>query len=142
MEQLIEFSGNNPWSVGAFFLVLGILIFTEVSARLKKFVEVDAKTAVRLMNDGATVIDLRPEGDFRKSHIVGARHFSLEGLGTKQNDVNKLATHGLIICANRPDTTVSAMKKLSGQGIEKLYNLTGGFDAWTAEHFPTEKGKG
>ncbi len=59
MQQLIEYCGNHPYLVAAAALMVMIVIVSELRARIQEFAAVAPTDAIRMMNQGALVIDVR-----------------------------------------------------------------------------------
>ena len=51
MEQVIEFVGNHALLAGGFVMVLGLLIYTEVSRKMQGLKELSPAQAVPWIND-------------------------------------------------------------------------------------------
>ena len=90
----------------------------------------------RLINDGATVLDLRSPEDFHHGHIAGATNVPLESLSTKIASLNKNKPVA-VYCAQGVSSN-KAIKQLQKAGIEAT-QLTGGFAGWTKDGLPIAK---
>jgi hypothetical protein len=55
MEQLIEFAGNHMLMVGAFFVVLALVIKAEFEHQSGRANQMDPTAAIRLMNNDDTL---------------------------------------------------------------------------------------
>ena len=78
MGQLVEFAGNHVWLVTGLLVAWLAVIFYELRMRSHGTTHVSAADAVRLINKGALVIDVRKPDEFEKGHIVNARNVPLE----------------------------------------------------------------
>jgi len=141
MNRIIEFTGNNPvlvlGLVGSFFL----LIFYELRQKAAGLLNVDATTAVSLINDGAMVLDLRSKEAYAQGHIVNAKNVPQDEFEAKRNSLldNKDKVF-VAVC----DSGLSARRlvgTLRRSGFESAYNLKGGMAAWNQAGLPVVTGK-
>ena len=80
MDQLIEFVGHHPYLIGALLVSLAAVMFYELRLRAGGVTHVSSADAVRLINKGALVIDVRKPPEFDAGHIVNARNIELDKL--------------------------------------------------------------
>ena len=67
MDRLTEYAGHHPWLAGlAVAAALAVLVY-ELRLRAQSFAALPPQEAIRLMNQGATVLDLRAQQAFRKA---------------------------------------------------------------------------
>ena len=66
MNRLIEFAGNHPYLVAAAAVMVIIVIVSEMRARIQEFAAVAPADAIRMMNHGALVIDVRDSARVRQ----------------------------------------------------------------------------
>jgi len=141
MDQVIEFAGNHPYLVGALLGLLVFAIVTEVRVRAGGS-EVSPAEAVKLINDGARVVDIRPAAQFQKGHIVGAVNVPMDQLGQQAPDIAKRKDHRLLVCC---DTGLSAGKAagiLRKADFSSVAKLRGGIAAWQRDNLPLEQPTG
>ena len=74
MQRLFEFVSHHPYLAGGAILAAIALAVYEVRARLQAFAALSAMQAVRLMNQGALVLDLRAKESYDAGHIGEARN--------------------------------------------------------------------
>lgn len=139
MDQYLEFVGRHTiltlGLLASFFLV----IFTELRRKAQGLVNVEAAAAVKLINNDATVVDLRSTEAFGRGHIVGAKNIVFEDLDAKLAPLDK-AKPVIAVC----DSGISsnrAVDKLRKAGFEAAFGLKGGMNAWTQEGLPVVTGK-
>ncbi|MGB5544767.1 MAG: rhodanese-like domain-containing protein, partial [Gammaproteobacteria bacterium] len=84
MTQFLEFAGNHPFLVSALVALTLIVIVNEVRIRAGGGTSVSPADAVKLINNGAIVVDVRTQAQFQQGHIVNARNLPLAELG--END--------------------------------------------------------
>jgi rhodanese-related sulfurtransferase len=136
MDRLLEFAGHHPWLV-AFALAAGIaVIINELRLRASGFAALAPQEVIRLMNQGATLLDMRPQQAFREGHISGARHFDAGQLPTASDTLKKYKERNLIVYCDSGSSASAAVRALMKQGFTKVFNLRGGIAAWRAENLP------
>ena len=80
MDRLLEYASNHPLLTGAAVLAAVIVLGYELRQRANASATVSSGGAVRLMNDGATLLDVRAANQFKDGHVAGARSL-LKALG-------------------------------------------------------------
>ena len=91
---------------------------------------------IRLMNQGATVLDVRAQEAFHEGHINGARHFDAAQIASAGDALKKYEERPLIVYCDRGTTAAATVRALTQQGFTKVFNLRGGISAWRAENLP------
>jgi len=84
--HLLEYINHHPWLAGGAVLALALVVVYELRARSESFSTVSPQEAVRLLNQGAYVIDLRPAEAYASGHVSGAKQMTGEQI-LKANDV-------------------------------------------------------
>ena len=98
---------------------------------------VSPQDAVRLMNQGATVLDLRAAEDFAAGHIRGARNLAAGAAHRGPRGAQALQGQPLIVyCERGSSRRPRRCGTLAQQGFTKVVNLRGGLSAWRAENLP------
>ncbi len=140
MAQLFEFAGNHPFLVGSLVLIIVLVIVNEI--RLKAGgPELAPGDAVRLINDGATVLDVRSATQYANGHIVGARNLPLNELGGKLDSVSKKKDRPVLVYCELGNQSAKAAATLRQAGFAQVLNLKGGLMAWQRENLPLATGK-
>jgi rhodanese-related sulfurtransferase len=99
--------------------------------------EVDAD-AVQNKRSGR-LIDVREDDEWRAGHIAGAEHI---GKGVIERDiVEKVPDKGeeLILYCGGGYRSVLAADALQKMGYQRVFSMAGGWKAWLAKGYPTEK---
>src|SRR5262245_59970151 len=136
MDRLLEYISHHPWyASGAIVAALLVLVY-ELRARSENTAAVSPQEAVRLMNQGAVVIDLRPTEAFASGHVAGARTMSGEQILKANDTLKKQKEKVLVIYDDTGSLGASAVRHLAAQGFTKAFNLRGGIAAWRAENLP------
>ena len=138
MDQLVDFADNNK------LLALGLLaswaavMFYELRLKATTISQVSPADAVRVINKGAMIIDVRSVDAYASGRIVNAQNITLEALETGQGvhkNKNKLL---LAVCENGM-TSGKAANLLRKAGFENVFSLKGGLRQWRSENLPLIK---
>ncbi len=142
MSRLIEFVGNHPYLISAAILMAVVVIVSEIRARAQAFAAIGANDAIRLMNQGALVIDVRAPAQYQAGHIGEARNIELSALGGAADSLKKYREKPVITCCDSGMNGAAAARQLSKLGFTKVVNLRGGLDSWRRENLPLIKEAG
>ncbi len=96
------------------------------------FKRIDPNAARALIEQGATIADIRDEASFGNGHIRGAQHLSnanIQGF-IEDNDLDA----PLIVCCYHGNSSQPAADFLAERGFDCVYSLDGGFEAWSQQH--------
>ena len=140
MDQLTLYIQTNHWLVIATAAVLALVIMFEIRARAEGLAAVSPQDAIRLMNRGAVVIDLRPAEQFAAGHLAGARRMDGEQILKAGDTLKKYKQKPLIVYDESGSAGTAAARQLKAQGFEHAFNLRGGLAAWRSDNLPLEKG--
>lgn len=139
MERLIEYAGNHPWLVSAAVLAAVLVLVFEMRLRQNDFAAVSPQDAIRLMNQGALVLDLRREDAYAQGHLGGARRMDSAEILKAGDTLKKYKEKPLLVYCDSGSLGASAARILAGQGFTKAVNLRGGLESWKAEGLPLSK---
>lgn len=139
MGQLIEYAGNHPYLVAAAVLLLVVLIVSELRTRIQDFAAIAPNDAIRLMNQGGLVIDVRERAQFDAGHIGEARNIQPKDLASSAEQLKKYREKPVIVCCDSGMQGGTAARELSKLGFSKVFNLRGGLGAWRSENLPLVK---
>jgi rhodanese-related sulfurtransferase len=120
-------------------MALAVLAF-EMRLRGALSSAVGPSEAVRLMNEGAVLVDLRSANLFKDGHITGARNIPGDQVGADPKIVEKLASRSVVLYCDDGATTAAAQRTLAAAGIKNVVSLRGGLAAWKQENLPVAKG--
>jgi rhodanese-related sulfurtransferase len=139
MGQLVEFAGNHVWLVAGLFAAAAAVMFYEFRLRGQGATHVSAADAVRLINKGALVIDVRKPEEFEQGHIVNARNVPLERVQQDDDAIKKQKNKILLtVCADGSNAGRAA-GHLRKAGYENAFSLKGGLAGWRADNLPVVK---
>jgi rhodanese-related sulfurtransferase len=142
MQRLFEFIGNHPYLAGGAVLAAAALIIYELRARIQSFAGLSAMQAVRLMNQGALVLDLRGKESFDAGHIGDARSVPAADLESQAESLKKWRDKTVITYCDSGISGAAAARTLAKLGFTKVFNLEGGLNAWSKDNLPLVKTTG
>jgi rhodanese-related sulfurtransferase len=140
MQRLFEFIAHHPYLTSGAVLVALALSVYEIRARLEAFAALSAMQAVRLMNQGALVVDLRPKQAFDAGHIGDARNVPAAELESQADSLKKWRDKTVITYDDTGSGGAGAARTLTKLGFTKVFNLEGGLNAWVKDSLPLNKG--
>jgi rhodanese-related sulfurtransferase len=118
-------------------IVLAIIILIPIIKRLLgasgggKFKNIGADEFAALAKDKNTVvIDVRSPGETAQGKIPGAKEMNLMGAGFKQQIAKLDKTKTYLVYCRSGNRSATACGMMAAEGIENLYNLSGGYSAW------------
>lgn len=138
MAQIIEFAGNHPYLVGSLVGLTALVIVNEVRSGMSG-ANASPAEAVKLINAGALVVDVRPAAAFQKGHIIGARNVPMGELGSRVADLEDHRDRPVLVCCDTGMTTPKAASILRKASFSRVVNLKGGLAAWERESLPLER---
>ncbi|MGA2776057.1 MAG: rhodanese-like domain-containing protein [Steroidobacteraceae bacterium] len=142
MQRLSEFIGHHPYlAAGAALAIIAVLVY-ELRAKLQSFAAVSAMQAVRLMNQGALVIDLRGREQFDSGHIGDARNIPQADLEKEADALKKWRDKTVITYGSDGSDGANAARVLTRLGFTKVVNLDGGLNGWLKDNMPIAKPTG
>ncbi len=140
MERLIEYTNHHPWLTGALVLAAILVALYEMRVRSESQASVSPQDVVRLMNQGALLIDLRPLEQYSAGHVGGARQMSGEQILQASETLKKYKEKAVVVYDDGGSLGASAVRQLNAQGFTKAFNLRGGLAAWRTENLPLTRG--
>lgn len=141
MERLIEYTNHHPWLVGALVLVSIVVVLYEMRAQSETRASVSPQDMVRLMNQGALLIDLRPLEQYTAGHVGGARQMSGDQILQASDTLKKYKEKAVVVYDDSGSLSAAAVRQLAAQGFTKAFNLRGGLSAWRTENLPLTRGE-
>src|SRR5579862_3635402 len=136
MDRVITYYGHHPY-LATFALVAAMAaLLYEVYLRTQNVAAIAPQEAIRLMNQGATVLDLRAPEAFAAGHINGARHMDSGQILNGAETLKRYKEKPLIIFSDSSNLAAAAVRTLTRQGFTKVFNLRGGEAAWRSQNLP------
>lgn len=139
MDQLIEFASKHYLIVPGLLVAWSAVMFYELRLRGQGATHVSAADAVRLINKGALVIDVRKADEYAAGHIVNAKNVGLDRLQQGDDAVNKQKNKILLAVCADGSTSGRAAGLLRKAGYENAFSLKGGVAGWKADNLPLVK---
>lgn len=135
MDQLITFTSNNAFLVSALIAAALAVLFNELRLKNQGLFSLTPPDAIRLINQGAMIMDLREHSSFASGHIVDSRNTTKDELISESGDRFKGKKAVLLICdsGSQSGQCAAALRK---SGIENVFSLKGGITAWRQENLP------
>ena len=91
------------------------------------------------MNQGALLLDLRPEDQYQAGHLAGARQMSGEALLAAGNTLKKHKEKTVVVYDDKGTASGPAVRQLTAQGFTRAFTLRGGLAAWRADNLPLSR---
>ena len=139
MDRLLEYATRHPFLVGGTLLLALLAAAYEFSRARGGGQAVGPTDAVRLLNQGAVVVDLRTQSEFDAGHIIDARHLPQEDLAKASETLKRFKDKVVITCCESGARSSAAARTLGTLGFTKVVNLRSGLQAWRAENLPLVK---
>lgn len=97
--------------------------------------------ATQLINrEDALIVDVREADEYATGHLPEAKNFPVGKLAERAGELEKFKDKPIIVCCAAGMRSNKACGELKKLGFEKLYNLSGGVDAWVGAGYPVKKG--
>ena len=137
MERLFEFAGNHPFLSGAIIVAAVLVFVNETRIRMRSVFAISPFDAVRLLNRGAAVVDIRDAARFGAGHIADASNVTPDDLASHVAGKIKAKKPVLLVCENGAlsGRYAAAIRKA---GRDNAFSLKGGLVAWQQENLPTQ----
>jgi rhodanese-related sulfurtransferase len=141
MESYLEFAARHPLLVSALLASFFVLVFTELRRKARGFTSIEPQEAVKLINADAVVIDLRSPEAFARGHIVKAKNLPYEDLPANKEKITRYAKKPIVAVCEAGTTSSKVVESLRKTGLDNVYGLKGGINAWTQANLPLVAGK-
>lgn len=136
MELFLEYAARHPFLVGGTAVMAAFVLAYELSRARSGGEAVGPADAVRLMNQGALLLDVRSKDEFDAGHVLDARHIPQSELPQGLESLKKYRDKVVITVCESGMRSGAAARVLRGQGFTKVLNLRGGMQAWKSENLP------
>lgn len=137
MERLLEFAGNHPFLVSAFF-VLWAVYFVLESRRGGQSLSPQLATNLVNREDGVFV-DLRDNDEFRQGHVAGALNIPVARLAERLNELEKYKSLPVVLVDKHGQSSGAAGRTLIAGGFTRVARVQGGIQGWRNENMPLVK---
>ncbi|EAR60880.1 thiosulfate sulfurtransferase GlpE [Neptuniibacter caesariensis] len=92
---------------------------------------INSNQAVELLENGATIVDIRDPQSFAQGRIKGAFNLSNENIHAFLNEADM--DKPLLVCCYHGISSQSAGQFLIEQGFDEVYSINNGFEGWRVE---------
>ena len=140
MSRFIEYATNHPFLVAAAAILAVLAIVFELRQRARGSSAVAPNDAVRLVNAGALVVDVRDAKAYEAGHIIDARSIPAAEVAEKAESLKKFKEKPVVVYCDSGMSSASATKALQALGFTKVVSLRGGLQSWLQENLPVVKG--
>ena len=139
MDRLIEYVSHHPLLAGAVVLALVVVATFEARVRSTAQSAISSQDLIRLMNQGALVLDVRKPDEFAQGHVNGAKHLASDQILTAGENFKRYKDKPVVVYCDSGSLAAAAVRQLVSQGFTKAFTLRGGFAGWRAENLPIAK---
>ncbi len=139
MDRLLDYFTNHPFLAGGLVLMTLVVVAFEMRRHGQGTTAVAPNDAIRMMNDGAVIVDLRAPNQYKDGHIAGARNVPSDQIADGAKALEKLRGKTLIMCCDTGTTAGAAVRTLTRAGFKNVFSLRGGLAAWRHENLPVVK---
>ena len=138
MSQIIEFIGNHTLLFVAFFMTLGMLVYTEYMRITSANTALSPYDATQKMNEGEAIfLDVRDESEYKTGHLLNSRSMPVTKLAERMHEVDKFKDKQIVVYCDNGMRASRAIAKLKKNGCTQLFSLAGGLAAWQKANLPT-----
>jgi len=136
MSQLAEFIQRHPVMVSVTVALAVVAVTVEIRHRSRGATSIGPNDAVRLINAGAAVLDVRKSEEFAAGHIIDARNIPQADLVKQADSFKKFREKPVIVYCESGVASAAAVNVLKEQGFTQVVGLRGGLNAWKQENLP------
>lgn len=134
--MFIEFVKQEYLLFIALAIIVLMLLYTYIGDRFLGYKQVSPEEATRLYNQGAVLIDVRTEAEYKTGFIGEARHMPVSELKAKLNALSGLKEKTVLLYCQSGARSAGAATTLVKEGFTQVYNLRGGILVWKMAGLP------
>lgn len=135
----MEFINQNVLLI-SLVVVSGLSLLWPVFARPSGNGVNPGEATLLINREDAHIVDVREPGEYAAGHLPEAKNIPVAKLAERIGELEKFKDKPIIVCCASGMRSNKACAELKKQGFEKLFNLTGGIDAWVGAGYPVKKG--
>jgi len=139
MDRVLEFASHHPWLATATAVLAVLVLVYEMRMRSESLRSVSPQQLIRLMNQGALVLDLRPAEQYQAGHLNGARRMNSEQILSAGDALKKHKEKTVVVYDDSGALEGAAVRQLAAQGFTRVFALRGGLSAWRADNLPLSR---
>lgn len=137
LNRLGEFTANHPLLVAA-FVGLWVLFFLMESRRSGQVLSPQEATN-KVNREGAVIVDLRDDDDFRQGHIAGSLNIPSAKLSDRLSELKEWKDKPVILVCRLGTHSGAAARILKMAGHTQIGRMRGGIESWRGEKLPLVK---
>ena len=139
MQRLLEYAAHHQGlTLLAVAAALAVLVY-ELRERARGAGAISPQDTVRLMNQGAALLDVRGAEAFAAGHIRGARNLPADRLAEDLDGLKRFKDKPVVVYCDRGVIAPAVLRQLASSGFSKVVSLRGGLNAWRAEQLPVAR---
>lgn len=139
MNRLLEFIAHHPGLASATGALIVVILLYELRLRAENRSAVSPQDVIRLMNQGALLLDLRPQEQYAAGHLQGARLMNGEQILKASDTLKKHKEKTVVVYDESGSLGGAAVRQLVSQGFTRVFTLRGGLAAWRADNLPVSR---
>jgi rhodanese-related sulfurtransferase len=136
MDRILEYIGHHGWLSLATAIALALVLVYELRTRSEGQVSISPQDLIRLMNQGALVLDLRAPEQFQSGHLAGARQMNSDQILKAGDTLKKHKEKPVVVYDDTGALGGAAVRQLNAQGFTRAFALRGGLASWRADNLP------
>jgi len=136
MSQLSEYLQHHYLLAGAAAAMAIVVLAYELRHATHQQAAVSPAEAVRLLNSGALLLDVRARPAFDAGHIANARNVPGEAIADGAKGLERWKEKPVIAYCDSGNTGGAAARQLARLGFKQVYSLRGGLAGWRGENLP------
>ena len=135
MQAIVEFANNNLILVTGLVASALAVIFYELKLKARNIASLSIPLAVRKINQGSQVIDVRNADRYAEGHIVDARNIPQDELLKNPNELTRKNKDAVLVCDSGASSG-ECVARLRKDGYDNIFSLRGGLEEWRKENLP------
>jgi rhodanese-related sulfurtransferase len=139
MDRVLEYTSHHPWLATATAVLMALIVVYEMRVHAEGLRAISPQELIRLMNQGALLLDLRPQEQYQAGHVAGARQMGSDEILKAADMLRKHKEKTVVVYDDRGSLGAAAVRQLAAQGFTKVFALRGGFAAWRADNLPVAR---
>ncbi len=139
MDRILDFASHHPWLATVTAVLVVVVVVYEMRMRAEGLRSVSPQELIRLMNQGALVLDLRPSDQYQAGHLNGARQMSSDQILAAGDTLKKHKEKTVVVYDDSGSLGAAAVRQLAAQGFTRVFALRGGLAAWRADNLPLSR---
>ena len=139
MDRVLDFASHHPWLATATVVLAALVAIYEMRMRSEGLRAVSPQELIRLMNQGALLLDLRPLEQYQSGHLNGARQMSSDQIVSAGDTLKKHKEKTVVVYDDSGSLGAAAVRQLAAQGFTRAFALRGGLAAWRADNLPVSR---